>query len=1017
MGELSRWRAALRVLATLTAEIALLALLWGTSSVFGSVELAHLGGWMRKTSPTGALTALLRLLGMGVAAWLLASTLLYLAASLTGSDGLVRRTGWATLPRVRRMVDGLTAASILASVMLASNGSSGQPLAAAVVQPVQPHHPDRDARPRLPTLSRRPPARSSVSDVAVGRHLPHPGVLDHPELASYSSGALPVPMESFDGLVPGTKFVVVRRGDCLSVLAQDHLGDWRLDIEIFELNVGRIQPDGRALVDDHWIYPGWILVMPENAVGAEVVPRPETAPPVVPSGPGQVSRPPVTGPAETVPPVPTTEPAAAPSRVNPNSGPTGGAGEDSSTTLNGTRVPHGATNSRPTSNDAWIPDLVAPSAGIAALAAAGLLWRLGRRRREQLHRRRTGEELRPNPPPVVAVETTARAIADTEAMRWVDAGLRFLGGQFAERHQSASPGYRSPQCPADARAEVQATSVVLVRAGGRGLEVMVAPACEDAPPHWTAIDEGAVWILDPALELEELEKLAGDRWPFLPALVTVGTTVDGAVLANLEHAGSLAVEGEPGRVRAMLGQLLIELTSQPWTEEMLRSLDVIGNWESPGLPGVEHQDDPLTLVQMIERSSERTIEQLCGFESAAARRAVEGESLPRVVVAFPGTEQEIVRRLAEAAEPDRSSVVLVASGADSEARWRLTLDGGRHAVLSGLAGYRSFRLSMMLKPEEETIDLLSEAIRSAATAPASPLPSVAEPATDTGEPDSPADEEDNLPSHLEEVGAEGEVDLRLLGTLRVAGATGRIESARRDAPLAVLAYLATRQHPVSLHDLAAALWPADSTKEHFGIPAPKTVHNVISRARTLVGTTEHGEHRLMLVDGGYVLASSVTSDWGRFRSLTGRARSRPASEKAELLRRALELIEGPPFNGSLDSQFFEWVSAEQLPQVIAAAVVDTAEELARLSLDAGDHDAVLCAVEVGLRMDPAREQLYQCWMHALGRRSDVGDVADVWRRLCNALQQHIDPTQCPSPDSHAVYRSYVRSGESMARSR
>ena len=73
---------------------------------------------------------------------------------------------------------------------------------------------------------------------------------------------------------------------------------------------------------------------------------------------------------------------------------------------------------------------------------------------------------------------------------------------------------------------------------------MIAPACEDAPEGWRSLDEGSVWALDPDTELEELEARVAERWSFLPALVTVGATADGAVLANLEHAGSLAVDGD-----------------------------------------------------------------------------------------------------------------------------------------------------------------------------------------------------------------------------------------------------------------------------------------------------------------------------------------------------------------------------------------------------------------------------------------------------------------------------------------
>ena len=53
-------------------------------------------------------------------------------------------------------------------------------------------------------------------------------------------------------------------------IAQQHLGDGRRYREIFEMNVGRIQPDGAKLTTPSLIRPGWILNMPSDAYGAEV---------------------------------------------------------------------------------------------------------------------------------------------------------------------------------------------------------------------------------------------------------------------------------------------------------------------------------------------------------------------------------------------------------------------------------------------------------------------------------------------------------------------------------------------------------------------------------------------------------------------------------------------------------------------------------------------------------------------------------------------------------------------------
>ncbi len=333
---------------------------------------------------------------------------------------------------------------------------------------------------------------------------------------------------------------------------------------------------------------------------------------------------------------------------------------------------------------------VGPIAGVAGLVAAGVMWRLGRRRRQQMHFRRTGRTLARNPAAVVAAETKARAIADHEAMRWVDAGLRYLGGQLAQRSSAVAADGEDGSAP---------PSVVLVRAGSRGLEVMIAPACPDAPDGWVQHRwmTAAVWVrLDADIDLEDLEERAAQRWPFLPALVTVGVTVDGTVLANLEHAGSLAVDGDAETVRAVLGQILIELTSQPWADEMLAGLHALGDAGAQTLAGVDTDGDPMVLAEQLDRSADELVARLDGCSSVAVHRAADCEWLPHVVVAFADTEAPAVRCLVETAVPDRSGIAVVVAGAVPDARWHLERGwkSGQTAVLTGLAGEHPFRLPL-----------------------------------------------------------------------------------------------------------------------------------------------------------------------------------------------------------------------------------------------------------------------------------------------------------------------------------
>lgn len=59
----------------------------------------------------------------------------------------------------------------------------------------------------------------------------------------------------------------VQRRDTLWGIAESHLRDPFRWTEIWELNRGRPQDDGRTFVDPDRIYPGWRLALPADAVG------------------------------------------------------------------------------------------------------------------------------------------------------------------------------------------------------------------------------------------------------------------------------------------------------------------------------------------------------------------------------------------------------------------------------------------------------------------------------------------------------------------------------------------------------------------------------------------------------------------------------------------------------------------------------------------------------------------------------------------------------------------------------
>ena len=86
-----------------------------------------------------------------------------------------------------------------------------------------------------------------------------------------------------------------RYHDNLWDIAERSLGDGRAYSQIYDLNVGRVQYDGRSLELARLIQPGWLLVMPESATTVDRVvavpdvnpaPPPSTGQETVPQSPG-----------------------------------------------------------------------------------------------------------------------------------------------------------------------------------------------------------------------------------------------------------------------------------------------------------------------------------------------------------------------------------------------------------------------------------------------------------------------------------------------------------------------------------------------------------------------------------------------------------------------------------------------------------------------------------------------------------------------------------------------------------
>lgn len=87
-----------------------------------AIEWHDLSHWLAGTAPEDAVVAVVRLVALVVAWWLLGSTVLYALARAVRVPALIRAVEWATLPSIRRILDGMVASTIVASSVFSGAG-------------------------------------------------------------------------------------------------------------------------------------------------------------------------------------------------------------------------------------------------------------------------------------------------------------------------------------------------------------------------------------------------------------------------------------------------------------------------------------------------------------------------------------------------------------------------------------------------------------------------------------------------------------------------------------------------------------------------------------------------------------------------------------------------------------------------------------------------------------------------------------------------------------------------------
>jgi hypothetical protein len=817
--------------------------------------------------------------------------------------------------------------------------------ASTAISPAFAHH----APPRAPHAISAPAGRGSASGAARAiRDARPPQMVGHPEVAQQPRVERIYVVEPPAG----------RYHESLWEIAQNHLGDGRRYREIFELNSGRVQPDGSKLTIASLIRPGWVLVMPRDAYGPGIE--------VVAAQPASGSAAQPT--AEPAAQAPTghedSSGAAAQQDHGATAGQTGhqagaGAGAAPHAGAGNGAAPHGAAGNAAAPYGAagnaagngagpaagrpgWYGPAYPAELAAASLLAAGVLAALGRRRREQLWRRAFGRRVAAPAEEAALAEAALRLGAREPATRILDIGLRYLA------YALAAAGAAPP-------------AVFAAHLGDENLDLWVAPADRKPPPPWTAVGDGQVWRLPLiAVQRIDLERTSRALAPF-PGLVSIGTDGTGRVLVDLEAAhGLIAVTGPGDMVSAALSAIAVELATNRWSDRMQITLVGFGAELTTLAPeritSVRTLEDALPALETRAAEVEAAMVAY-GVDSALAGRSLgvypETWAPHYVIMAAPPSPDEQERLLALARVRHAAAAAYLVAGDVPGAAWTWEItDEGRL-----LAAPLGFDVQAQLLPAGQhaaVVDLVYAATLDEGVA-LSP-PSV-----------------DAAPAAQLIPGAAMPVEISLLDRPSVQ-APGVIEPDRVSLATELVVYLAA--HPGGVHPnvLTAAIWPRGVTAE--------VRDAALARAADWLGTDSIGRPHLATDASGRLrLGSGVRVDWQVFRALVALADQAAADggpDEAAYLGRALELVGGQFLDGR-DPGRYAWLATDELEYEVAAQVADAAHRLSELRLAAADPRGAMDAARTGLRLAFNDELLWRDLLRgaqATGQEQVVRAVVD-----------------------------------------
>lgn len=817
-----------------------------------------------------------------------------------------------------------------------------------------------------------------------------------------SAAHLPTPQSPIETTDAADVVHVVQRGDTLSSIADQYLGDPTRYPELFDANCDRIQPDGRRLTDPDLIVVGWNLVIPATQ-------EPNVAEPVdAPSEPdqttevGETDDSPATTPTTTTPP-PTTATPPSPSTTTPQPPPptTGPAPA--------VTVPTTPTDTEAaTSGNGGSPAPILVGLAGATALSTGLALRLRWLRRRRATRGSAAAAVIPSDAEIAVV-----AAADVPLVRWA-------GQQMATLIRDLDPR------------KVTGAPLAVELSEEAGIEILW-----DAPQHsptvgaWRAADGGWAWRLDydPESPVPPDELPAG-----IPALVTIGQREGRQLLIDLEAFGTLSVTGPPDCTAGLLRSVALELAcGNDLADAYVSIVDI----DVDPLVAPRHRLTARTLTEAVE-AAENAIDSVGAAIRHDSRadtfraRVGGGAPIEATVIIASGCQGDIDAMFS----PRRGAALVMASDraaiADGGARIEISSDGESARLEPVGIDFTPVRL------DPSTADALAAAtvavvdlpevepdtVDPSALGPHAPDEGVGNEARPSVEPfvahshrvnghehgvdtthvltvdfsaeQTASDAPSNAPGEpttdsdgqLFATEATGpELVVRVLG---VPSIPDRPDIGRRELILAVL--LACRGGTLAASAAQDALWGGKPVE-------PKTVWNFVAAVRRALGDFDDGTPVMPAADrahGTLRLHPRVTTDLDLLRRAVAAADEMSSTEAMSALREALSMVEGPPF----DAVGYDWAHRDQDVAEAARVIERAVDRLVALALEAGQHDLARHAISRGLRGLPGDEHLYRLRMRLEAHAGNTRGLVGAYEELCVYLA---DLEVEPSPATTALY--------------